>query len=74
MTQFLPDNLLQLFAPRPPIPYLPPAEVLLCDKKRAKMQGMAECVGDFEVINSSRIYTKIFFKVPSEKVSSLSVN
>ncbi|KAF8357011.1 rnp-7 [Pristionchus pacificus] len=48
MTQFLPDNLLQLFAPRPPIPYLPPAEVLLCDKKRAKMQGMAECVGDFE--------------------------
>ncbi|GMR42101.1 hypothetical protein PMAYCL1PPCAC_12296, partial [Pristionchus mayeri] len=48
MTQFLPDNLLQLFAPRPPVPYLPPADVLLCDKKRAKMQGMAECVGEFE--------------------------
>lgn len=26
MTQFLPPNLLALFAPRPPIPYLPPSE------------------------------------------------
>ncbi|GMT19011.1 hypothetical protein PFISCL1PPCAC_10308, partial [Pristionchus fissidentatus] len=48
MTQFLPDNLLQLFAPRPPVAFMAPAGPLLCDKKRAKMQGMAECVGDFE--------------------------
>ena len=33
MTAFLPPNLLALFAPRDPIPYLPPAEKLPFEKK-----------------------------------------
>jgi U1 small nuclear ribonucleoprotein len=48
MTQFLPDNLLKLFAPRPPIPYLPPPDELTVDKKRPKYQGLAEFLNQFE--------------------------
>uniref|UniRef100_A0A914XU50 U1 small nuclear ribonucleoprotein 70 kDa n=1 Tax=Panagrolaimus superbus TaxID=310955 RepID=A0A914XU50_9BILA len=48
MTQFLPDNLLKLFAPRPPIPYLPPADELTIEKKRPKYQGLAEYLNLFE--------------------------
>ena len=33
MTQFLPPNLLALFAPREPIPYLPPPDKLVHEKK-----------------------------------------
>ncbi len=33
MTQFLPPNLLALFAPREPIPFLPPASKLPHEKK-----------------------------------------
>ena len=33
MTQFLPPNLLALFAPREPIPYLPPSSKLPTEKK-----------------------------------------
>ena len=33
MTQFLPPNLLALFAPREPIPYLPPVDKLVHEKK-----------------------------------------
>ena len=33
MTAFLPPNLLALFAPRDPIPYLPPVDKLPYEKK-----------------------------------------
>jgi U1 small nuclear ribonucleoprotein len=33
MTQFLPPNLLALFAPREPIPFLPPPDKLPHEKK-----------------------------------------
>lgn len=33
MTQFLPPNLLALFAPRDPIPFLPPVDKLPHEKK-----------------------------------------
>ncbi|KAE9553477.1 hypothetical protein FO519_003306 [Halicephalobus sp. NKZ332] len=48
MTQFLPDNLLSLFAARPPLPYLTPADELSINKKRAPVQGMAQYLQEFE--------------------------
>lgn len=49
MTQFLPNNLLALFAPRSPIPYKPPPDELLVNRKRIQIQGIAQYVGLFEV-------------------------
>uniref|UniRef100_A0A914ZR43 U1 small nuclear ribonucleoprotein 70 kDa n=2 Tax=Parascaris univalens TaxID=6257 RepID=A0A914ZR43_PARUN len=46
--QFLPDNLLALFEARPPLPYKPPPDDLLIDRKRPKMSGLAEYVHLFE--------------------------
>ncbi|KAL3124160.1 hypothetical protein niasHT_004749 [Heterodera trifolii] len=48
MTQFLPDNLLALFAPRPPIQFKPPPDDLFIHRKHMQMGGMAECVHGFE--------------------------
>uniref|UniRef100_A0A7E4V0N8 U1 small nuclear ribonucleoprotein 70 kDa n=1 Tax=Panagrellus redivivus TaxID=6233 RepID=A0A7E4V0N8_PANRE len=48
MTQFLPDNLLKLFAPRPPLPFLPPVDELSIDKKKPPPQGLAQYVPLFE--------------------------
>ena len=48
MTQFLPDNLLALFEARPPLPYKPPPDDLLIDRKRPKMMGIAPYVHLFE--------------------------
>lgn len=50
MTQFLPPNLLALFAPRDPIPYLPPPDKLPHEKKNVhNYQGIAAFVqGNFE--------------------------
>jgi len=50
MTQFLPPNLLALFAPRDPIPYLPPPDKLPHEKKNVHVyQGIAQfVVGNFE--------------------------
>ncbi len=49
MTQYLPDNLLTLFAARPPIDFKPPADELLVNRKRPPMQGVSEYVKLFEV-------------------------
>lgn len=49
MTQFLPPNLLALFAPRDPIPYLPPADKLTHEKKRVPYMGIAQFAHFFEV-------------------------
>jgi len=48
MTQFLPPNLLALFAPRDPIPYLPPADKLTHEKKRVPYMGIAQFAHFFE--------------------------
>ena len=39
MTQFLPPNLLALFAPREPIPYLPPSSKLPTEKKNVHVSS-----------------------------------
>ena len=49
MTQFLPPNLLALFAPRDPLPYLPPADKLPHEKKSQPYSGLSAFVGCFEV-------------------------
>ncbi|XP_035215178.1 U1 small nuclear ribonucleoprotein 70 kDa-like [Stegodyphus dumicola] len=48
MTQFLPPNLLAHFAPRDPIPYLPPVDKLPYEKKTAGYTGIASFVNQFE--------------------------
>lgn len=49
MTQFLPPNLLALFAPRDPIPYLPPASKLPHEKKNGGYIGVGAFLQYFEV-------------------------
>lgn len=48
MTQFLPPNLLALFAPRDPLPYLPPPDKLPHEKKSLPYAGLSAFVGSFE--------------------------
>uniref|UniRef100_A0A914WUT9 U1 small nuclear ribonucleoprotein 70 kDa n=1 Tax=Plectus sambesii TaxID=2011161 RepID=A0A914WUT9_9BILA len=48
MTQFLPPNLLALFAPRDPLPFKVPVDKLLTEKKRAPISGVAEYIHLFE--------------------------
>lgn len=49
MTQFLPPNLLALFAPRDPVPYLPPLEKLPHEKHHNQpYSGIAGFVPEFE--------------------------
>lgn len=49
MTQFLPPNLLALFAPRDPIAYLPPVAKLPHEKKNRGYLGLGAFLGGFEV-------------------------
>jgi U1 small nuclear ribonucleoprotein len=49
MTQFLPPNLLALFAPRDPIKYLPPTEKLPFEKKTHGYTGVSQYLDLFEV-------------------------
>jgi len=48
MTQFLPPNLLALFAPREPVPFLPPVDKLTHEKKRVPYLGIAQFTHLFE--------------------------
>lgn len=48
MTQYLPPNLLALFAPRDPIKYLPPPTKLVIDKKTDGYEGVGRYLGFFE--------------------------
>ncbi|CAG9831484.1 unnamed protein product [Diabrotica balteata] len=48
MTQFLPPNLLALFAPRDPIPYLPPVTKLPHEKKNRGYLGVGQFLDEFE--------------------------
>lgn len=49
MTQFLPPNLLALFAPRDPIPYLTPPDKLVHEKKTNGLLGVGSFLDRFEV-------------------------
>ena len=49
MTQFLPPNLLALFAPREPIPYLAPLDKLPHEKKPWPYTGVSDFLHEFEV-------------------------
>jgi U1 small nuclear ribonucleoprotein 70kDa len=57
MTQFLPPNLLALFAARDPIPYLPPADKLPHEKKTRGYAGVGAFLSHFEV----NIFTRWIF-------------
>ncbi|XP_045585399.1 U1 small nuclear ribonucleoprotein 70 kDa isoform X2 [Procambarus clarkii] len=48
MTQYLPPNLLALFAPRDPIPYLPPVDKLTWEKRTDGYSGLANLILKFE--------------------------
>ncbi|XP_043461205.1 U1 small nuclear ribonucleoprotein 70 kDa [Leptopilina heterotoma] len=48
MTQYLPPNLFALFAPRDPIPYLPPASKLPHEKKNCGYLGVGSFLKFFE--------------------------
>lgn len=48
MTQYLPPNLLALFNPRDPIPYLPPTGKLPYEKKNRGYVGVSEFIKYFE--------------------------
>ncbi|XP_044747387.1 U1 small nuclear ribonucleoprotein 70 kDa [Coccinella septempunctata] len=48
MTQYLPPNLLALFAPRDPIPYIPPAAKLPHEKKNRGYLGVGQFLNLFE--------------------------
>lgn len=50
MTAFLPPNLLALFAPREPLPFIPPLQELPCEKKPWLYAGVAQYLSEFEVI------------------------
>lgn len=49
MTQYLPPNLLALFAPRDSIPFLPPPDKLPHEKKTRGYLGVGAFLPNFEV-------------------------
>jgi len=65
MTQFLPPNLLALFAPRDPLPYVPPVDKLPHEKNSVPYSGIAAFVGAFEVRIMSTIDICISVKFPA---------
>ena len=61
MTQYLPPNLLALFAPRDPIPYLPPVGKLSWEKKTDGYSGIAQYIKRFEVcLSNSLLFCNLF--------------
>ncbi|XP_031633023.1 U1 small nuclear ribonucleoprotein 70 kDa [Contarinia nasturtii] len=48
MTQYLPPNLLALFAPRDPLPFLPPPDKLPHEKKTKGYLGVGQFLSNFE--------------------------
>lgn len=59
MTQFLPPNLLALFAPREPIPFLTPSDKLPHEKKRLPYGGLNDFMTDFEEAHETPPPTRI---------------
>ena len=66
MTQFLPPNLLALFAPRDPIKYLPPTEKLPFEKRTRGYSGVAAYLDVFEV----SVFAKILCQTISVSIYS----
>lgn len=60
MTQFLPPNLLALFAAREPIQYLPPPDKLPHEKKTRGYAGVGAFLNDFEVFSVIWVFLDIF--------------
>ena len=75
MTQFLPPNLLALFAPRDPIPYLPPVNKLPHEKKNGGYIGVGGFLKYFEVTNisSSGFIPYVHHRNAFSRLSNLSV-
>ena len=69
MTQFLPPNLLALFAPRDPVPYLPPADKLTHEKKRVPYLGIAQFTSLFEVLLFSCVSERVSAHFPRQAES-----
>jgi len=59
MTQFLPPNLLALFAPRDPMPFLQPPDKLPHEKKRNGYTGVGQFVNAFEDPKDTPLPTKV---------------
>jgi len=59
MTQFLPPNLLVLFAPRDPIPFMPPTDKLAHEKKRLPYGGLVDFTTLFESAEETPPPTRI---------------
>ncbi|XP_013149014.1 PREDICTED: U1 small nuclear ribonucleoprotein 70 kDa-like [Papilio polytes] len=59
MTQFLPPNLLALFAARDPIPYLPPAAKLPHEKKQKGYDGVGGFLEKFELPSETPPPTRV---------------
>ncbi|KAK0418766.1 hypothetical protein QR680_013763 [Steinernema hermaphroditum] len=59
MTQFLPENLLALFAPRPPLEFKFPVDELIVDRKRPPMDGLAAYVQHFEEASATPAKAKV---------------
>lgn len=59
MTQFLPPNLLALFAARDPIPYLPPPDKLPHEKKTRGYAGVGGFLNFFEDPKDTPLPTKV---------------
>jgi hypothetical protein len=53
MTQYLPPNLLALFAPREPLPYLKPLDTLPWEKKPWPYNGVSQYLSLFEDPNET---------------------
>ena len=66
MTQYLPPNLLALFAPREPIPYLEPLDTLPWEKKPWLYSGVSQYLSLFEVCNEFE--RKIIYKFNSSYI------
>lgn len=61
MTQYLPPNLLALFAPRDPIPYIPPVDKLTWEKRTDGYSGLANLIQRFEVQKNVELLHILYF-------------
>ncbi|KAL7668301.1 hypothetical protein ACOME3_009007 [Neoechinorhynchus agilis] len=58
MTQYLPLNLFALFAPRDPVPYLPPATKLPHERRVVQNSGLQDCISLMEELNDAPVRAK----------------
>lgn len=57
MTDKLPSNLLALFAPRPPLRWIPPSDHAPQDRKTAKIDGLAAFLPQLQEYKETDVYT-----------------